>query len=225
MIGNTKLAALTLPLILLTLLQGGSCGGGQQGGRASGVASNNASAKRNANANTDRNANANKNANAKRNADANTNANANANADARTNSNTNTDSNAGRGGGKDDSTVSENDAKGAAAVAAGAWGGTGVRLHVGGAGAEVEFDCAHGRMGKLTRDARGQFSVRGVFVRERGGPVRLGDTEREEPARFSGRVEGKTMTLTLSFDDGNENSEPLTFTLTQGATGRLRKCL
>ena len=108
-------------------------------------------------------------------------------------------------------------------VPAGTWGGDGVRLEVGERGAEVEFDCAHGSMGKISPGRNGRFEVRGVFVRERGGPERIGGEPEGEPARYSGRVEGERMTLRVTLTDSNTDAG--TFTLTRGKAGRLRKCL
>ncbi|HWS52859.1 MAG TPA: hypothetical protein VN228_01920 [Pyrinomonadaceae bacterium] len=104
----------------------------------------------------------------------------------------------------------------------GAWGGTGARLEVGEAGAEVEFDCAHGTLESPAPDAAGGFDARGTFTRERGGPVREGAGEERLPARYSGKVEGDTMTLRV---EAEGVAEALTFTLTRGSAGRLRKCL
>ena len=110
------------------------------------------------------------------------------------------------------------------AVAKGVWGGRSVNLNVDEAGAEIEFDCAHGRMEKLSTDERGNFGARGVYVREHGGPERLGEKENARPVRYAGRVEGQTMTLTVTFEGADKESEPLSFTLQQGKAGQLFKC-
>lgn len=107
-------------------------------------------------------------------------------------------------------------------VAAGAWGGAGVRLEVGAAGAEVEFDCAHGTLGRLALDAGGGFDVAGTFTRERGGPARSGEEPEKLPARYSGKVEGEKMSLRVVAEGLDET---LDFTLTRGDAGSLRKCL
>ena len=112
----------------------------------------------------------------------------------------------------------------AGTVAKGDWGGDHVRLDVGDGGAEIEFDCAHGRMGKLTTNAAGNFDVRGVFILERGGPITPDDKEQTRPARYSGRVEGKRMRLTVTLTDTDKDAEPMTFTLTHGAPANLTKC-
>jgi hypothetical protein len=112
----------------------------------------------------------------------------------------------------------------AGTVAKGGWGGEHVRLDVSDEGAEIEFDCAHGRMGRLTTDAAGKFDVKGVFILERGGPITPDDKEQTRPARYSGRVEGKRMRLTVTLTDTDKDAEPMVFTLTHGAEANLVKC-
>jgi hypothetical protein len=105
-------------------------------------------------------------------------------------------------------------------VPTGNWGGPHVRLVVGDAGAQVEFDCAHGTLaGPLALDAEGRFSVRGTFVRE-AGPVR--EDERGEPVVYAGRTDGETMDLTVTAEGGDSIG---TFTLRRGVGTRLTKCL
>lgn len=112
---------------------------------------------------------------------------------------------------------------GAGRIATGSWGGEHVRLTVEDAGAEIEFDCAHGRVEEaLVLDERKRFDARGVFVRERGGPVRKDQAEDAVPARYTGIVEGDTMALTVS-PEGSESTGP--FSLAKGARARLVKCL
>ena len=103
------------------------------------------------------------------------------------------------------------------------WGGTHVRLVITSNGAEVEFDCAHGEIkGPFKTDAHGRFDVPGTFVRERGGPVRSDETESGEPVRYSGRIEGDKMSLTITLSHNNEKLDE--FSLTRGSQGRLFKC-
>lgn len=109
------------------------------------------------------------------------------------------------------------------AVATGAWGGAGVALEVAAAGAKVEFDCAHGAITEpLVLDAARRFDVAGRFVQEHGGPEREGEDQAGEPARYSGTVDGKTLTLTVVLS-GDDRVGP--FTLVQGQSARLHKCL
>lgn len=105
----------------------------------------------------------------------------------------------------------------------GTWGGRSVAMEVGDEGAQIEFDCAHGRItGKIAPDADGKFEAKGVFARERGGPERMGENY-EQPAIYRGSIKEKTMTLSIELTRNNENLG--TFTLTHGSTGRLHKCL
>ena len=112
---------------------------------------------------------------------------------------------------------------GGAKVAGGTWGGGGVRLSVAEGGATVEFDCAHGTLKELLLDAGGNFDVAGTFVPERGGPVREdeGEERKGQPARYSGKVAGKTMTLNVKLDEPDELPS---FTLTHGEEAMLTKC-
>lgn len=91
------------------------------------------------------------------------------------------------------------------------------------AGATIEYDCAHGRiMEKISPDGEGKFEVKGVHVRERGGPTRQGE-DNEQPAVYRGSIKDDTMTLAVEL---TQNSESVgTFSLTKGKTGRIRKCL
>jgi hypothetical protein len=104
------------------------------------------------------------------------------------------------------------------------WGGPHVRMDVGAEGVSFEFDCAHGASeGPLAPGADGRFDLEGFFVAERGGPVRAGRKEKRLPARYSGRVEGETMTLSVTLTEGGKKIGP--FTLTRGRAARLNKCL
>ena len=105
----------------------------------------------------------------------------------------------------------------------GQWGGQSIAMEVSDEGAEIEFDCAHGRITeKIATDADGKFEAKGVFERERGGPQRMGENN-EQPAVYRGSIKEKTMTLTIELTRDNETVG--TFTLTKGNTGRIHKCL
>lgn len=108
-------------------------------------------------------------------------------------------------------------------VPLGTWGGDHVLLEVAAGGASLELDCAHGAVeGAIRLDAERRFDAGGTYVQERGGPVREGG-EDARPARYAGRVEGKTMTLTIAVGDGGETLGP--FELVRGRSARLTKCL
>jgi hypothetical protein len=104
------------------------------------------------------------------------------------------------------------------------WGGEHVRAEVGKESVNFEFDCAHGASeGPLALAEDGRFDLEGFFVAERGGPVRRDQKEKRRPARYSGRVEGETMTLSVTLTESGDDVG--TFTLTRGGAARLNKCL
>lgn len=113
-------------------------------------------------------------------------------------------------------------------LAAGVWGGPHIRLDVlDGAeavAATLEFDCAHGSITEpIVPDGSGVFKVAGRFVRERPGPVRKEDTGEGVPAVYAGKVDGKSLTLTITLTGSGEELGP--FELIQGKTPRLTKCM
>ena len=71
-------------------------------------------------------------------------------------------------------------------------------------------------------DVQGRFDLPGTFVRERGGPVRSDETASSEPVRYSGRIDGDKMTLTITLADSDQKLDE--FSLTRGSDGRLWKC-
>jgi hypothetical protein len=108
-------------------------------------------------------------------------------------------------------------------VSIGVWGGDHIQMQVTESGAKIEYDCANGTIeGPLVLDAEGRFEVTGRHVSERGGPVRQGDTYDGRPARFTGSVNGKKMTLTVTLTDKQKTLA--TYTLTEGDNGRIWKC-
>ena len=109
-------------------------------------------------------------------------------------------------------------------VLAGVWGGDHVSLTIADEGSHLEFDCAHGDIpGPLILDSHGQFTVPGVFVRERGGPIREEDPPEAHPATYAGTVTARSMQLTVRLRQTNDLIG--TFTLTRGTPGRVVKCL
>jgi hypothetical protein len=109
-------------------------------------------------------------------------------------------------------------------VPPGVWGGTGIALEVNASGARIELDCAHGTIeGPLALDAEGGFDLPGTLVRERPGPVRMDEEEKPGvPVRYSGRLEGETLTLHIAQPNAPRPMRPLTAEL--GKSPRLRKC-
>jgi hypothetical protein len=107
-------------------------------------------------------------------------------------------------------------------ISAGRWGGEHVGIDVTDESAKIEFDCGHGSIdGLIPLDDKGQFDVVGVYVPEQGGPVRQGEAA-GRPARYSGNVENKRMTLTVMIKDTDK--EIGTFTLELGKSPLIRKC-
>ena len=111
-------------------------------------------------------------------------------------------------------------------VPRGTWGGKHVRLTVTANGAEVEFDCAHGRIDhRIVLDSRGRFDLTGTFEPE-GGPASIpveGSTPAKSiVARYRGRVTRGKMTLILTRSATGDREEE--FSLTHGRTPSLEKC-
>ena len=114
-------------------------------------------------------------------------------------------------------------------VADGRWGGVGISLDVTSSGARIELDCAHGTIeAPLSLDAEGRFDAPGRLVRERPGPVRMDENETDdkddkgEAVRYTGRVDGETLTLVVVRPNPPRPPNPLTAGF--GKSPRLRKC-
>jgi hypothetical protein len=109
-------------------------------------------------------------------------------------------------------------------VPLGAWGGDHIGLEVTDKGAQADFDCAHGSVDEpLALDNAGRFNARGSYTRETPGPQREDQTRQDSPARYVGRVQGSTMTMTISLTESGETVG--LFTLTRGKTPKITKCL
>ncbi|MEJ7577755.1 MAG: hypothetical protein WKF74_12220 [Pyrinomonadaceae bacterium] len=110
------------------------------------------------------------------------------------------------------------------AVLKGIWGGQHVSMEVTADGATIEYDCAHGAINEpLVVDRNGKFDVKGTFEIERPGPQRAGQASEARPARYSGTIDGKKMTLNVTLTDKNESAG--TFTLSHGVMPQIVKCL
>jgi hypothetical protein len=108
-------------------------------------------------------------------------------------------------------------------LAAGVWGGDHVRMEVGEGGASLEFDCAAGNIERPPAlDAAGRFDVKGTFNVQHAGPVLRDEEANGRPARYSGRVRGETLTLTVTLAEPEEDAG--TYTLKRGSEGRVFKC-
>lgn len=108
-------------------------------------------------------------------------------------------------------------------VRLGTWGGDHIRMEVTERGAAIDYDCAHGSIDKrMTLDDDGNFDLAGFHVREHHGPIRVGRELASLPARYTGRVEGQTMTLNVTLADTKQSVG--TYTLVYGRTPRIVKC-
>lgn len=109
-------------------------------------------------------------------------------------------------------------------VAPGEWGAAGAALTVDESGAQIEYDCARGEITeKLTVDAAGKFNANGTHTRLSPGPLRVGGEPQSQPAHYEGKISGKTMTFKVVLtESGTLVGE---FTLEEGKTARLRRCL
>ncbi len=106
---------------------------------------------------------------------------------------------------------------------AGMWGGEHVSLEVTANGAKVEYDCAHGTIGRrIVPDKNGRFDLPGTYVEESGGPAREHDQPRSYAARYTGRVKGARMSFTIR--RGDTQKVIGTYTLTRGQEPSLYKC-
>ena len=103
------------------------------------------------------------------------------------------------------------------------WGGHHVSMKVTPQGATLEFDCARGNMLEpIKANAKGEFTVRGTYTPERGGPISRDSLPRDLPATYKGSIDGDTMRLEIMLAEKDQAPEP--FTLTRGKVGRLVKC-
>jgi hypothetical protein len=109
-------------------------------------------------------------------------------------------------------------------VLTGNWGGQHLGLMASAAGADLEYDCAAGKIAEPIRpDESGRFSVVGEHYPGHGGPIRLGEEQVKRPARYAGMVRGDTLTLTVTLSDTNEILG--SFTLVLGRSPHVFKCL
>jgi len=102
----------------------------------------------------------------------------------------------------------------------GTWGGERVIIKVTEAGADLEFECARGRINQAIRpDQHGDFDLPGSLTPEGRGPTRDGGDNANQ-VRYQGHLQDKTMTLTVV--SGDEKLGP--YTLTRDSEPILRKC-
>ncbi len=110
------------------------------------------------------------------------------------------------------------------AVSLGNWGATGVNAVVEKKTVAIQFDCAEGEIRQpLMIDKNGGLKVDGFYKRGTFGPIRMGHEPKFEPARYEGKITGKVMRFKITLIGTNEVVGE--FTLEQGKTGRLHRCL
>lgn len=110
------------------------------------------------------------------------------------------------------------------AVILGDWGGDHAGLIATADSGTLEYDCAVGRITETLRpDAAGHFAATGTHTPGHGGPSRIDEVPPLRPARYSGRVDGDLMSLTVVMTDSNATVG--TFQLTRGRSPNVFKCL
>lgn len=109
-------------------------------------------------------------------------------------------------------------------VMEGVWGGEHIIMEVTADSAVITCDCAVGTIDEpMKLDKDGRFAVQGTFTRQQAGSVRSDQVHERHPVNYVGRVEGKSMTLTLKLPKTNEILD--TFSLTYGETPELKRCM
>ena len=104
----------------------------------------------------------------------------------------------------------------------GNWGGDHAGAVLTDRGAKFDFDCAEGSIdGPITPDGEGRFDLAGTYIQDAPGPTRPG-REQGRPARYRGRVERDTMTLSVELPGSDVVIG--TFKLVRDRLPRVRKC-
>ena len=105
----------------------------------------------------------------------------------------------------------------------GLWGGNHISMEITDSGAKIEYDCAHGTIDQpVMVNRKGKFNLAGSHTRETGGPVRSDAEPNTRPARFTGRVAGNSIRLTVTLTDTGETLG--VFSLTLGEEPQVFKC-
>lgn len=109
----------------------------------------------------------------------------------------------------------------------GAWGGEGATL-VGAEGRTIiEFPCGEGKVDHLIPlDSSGQFNEEGTLENGQGTVLRdeVGAQQgsSSEKVRFTGRVSGDLLTISIQY--GDRKTRAIEYTLTRGARGHVPLC-
>ena len=108
----------------------------------------------------------------------------------------------------------------------GSWGGKHVGLQITTDGGTVDFDCAHGDISQgVFLDRTSRFTAFGTYTDEHPGPAR--PTIKDAPptvfrVKYTGRVSGTHMTLTVTRTDNNSRIGD--FAADRGKEPTLTKC-
>ncbi len=109
-------------------------------------------------------------------------------------------------------------------VITGNWGGDHAGLIATADSGTLEYDCAAGRITEPLRPASdGRFVALGTHTPGHGGPIRIDEIEPKRPARYTGRIAGNALTLTVVMTDSNVTVG--TFDLVRGRSPHVFKCL
>ena len=85
----------------------------------------------------------------------------------------------------------------------GRWGGTHIGLSLTETGGTVDYDCAAGAIDEpLVPDRDGRISAEGTYTPGIGGPERAGEVRPSYRARYTGRVGGDSLTMTVRVENG-----------------------
>lgn len=104
---------------------------------------------------------------------------------------------------------------------AGEWGAPQVRLSLGATGGRIEFSCAAATIdAAVLPDAAGNFNVAGRHEDFTGGPAPAGTPPRTTPARFTGKVDGDILQLSVK----RQGAAAETYTLQRGRRTKLIRC-
>jgi hypothetical protein len=110
------------------------------------------------------------------------------------------------------------------AVVTGDWGGVHAGLVATPDSGTLEYDCAAGRITEPLRPrSDGSFIAYGTHTPGHGGPIRIDEVMPKRPARYTGRVDGDHLTLTVVMTDSAMMVG--TFDLYRGRSPRVFKCL
>lgn len=110
------------------------------------------------------------------------------------------------------------------AVIVGNWGGDHAGLVATADSGTMQYDCAAGRITEPLRPgADGRFDAIGTHTPGHGGPIRIDEVLPRRPARYTGRVDGDLLTMTVVMTDSSVTVG--TFTLMRGRSPHVFKCL